>query len=215
MKLRLALLFIPAALAAAEFQFPSPLRHPIIAATSEEISRVKKALASEGEDREIIRRFLADAESRTVATLDFPPRGGAHEQNYQCPKHQLKLRTIDATHHRCPVDGEEFSGAPFDDVLFTGRHIDLMKTARICAWAWLLTGDKKHLDRSREVLLGYAERYLVYPYHDNFGRQSISGGHILDQTLDEAVYATSEIAPAFDLLEPALSADDKNKIREK
>lgn len=218
MTLRLTISFVlltHAALAAAEFQFPSSLRHPIIAATSEEISRVKKAFSGNGEERDVIQRFLDDAASRIAMPLDFPPRGGAHEQNYQCPKHQLKLRTVDATHHRCPVDGEEFSGPPFDDVLFTARHIDLMKTARICAWAWLVTGEKKYFDRAREVLLGYAERYLAYPYHDNFGKQSASGGHILDQTLDEAVYTTSEIAPAFDLLEPALSPDDKNKIVEK
>lgn len=215
MKLHLALWLIPAALVAGEFQFPTALKHPIIAASPEEIARIKKAFASKTEEGDVVRRFLADADLRAAASLDFPPRGGAHEQNYQCPKHQIKLRTVDATHHRCPIDNEEFSGPPFDDVLFTARHIDLMKTARICAWAWLLTGEKRHFERSRDVLLGYAERYLVYPYHDNFGKQSVTGGHILDQTLDEAVYVTSEIAPAFDLLEPALAPDDKNKIREK
>ena len=68
--------------------------------------------------------------------------------------------------------------------------------------------------------MGYASRYKTYPYHDSgakIGKQaSKSGGHLFEQTLNEASALAEEIAPAYDLIHgsKSLSAEDHREIRE-
>ena len=72
---------------------------------------------------------------------------------------------------------------------------------------------------ARAVLLGYAERYSSYPYHDancKTGKSaSASGGHLFEQTLNEAACLAGEIGPAYDLVydSEVFSAADHDKIR--
>ena len=95
-----------------------------------------------------------------------------------------------------------------------GRNLRAMENG---AWAYALTGDEKYAALAREVLIGYAERYLQYPYHDSrLGTNLKSGGHINEQTLGEAAMMARQIAPAYDLVynSPSISAADHQKIRD-
>ena len=54
--------------------------------------------------------------------------------------------------------------------------------------------------RARQILVGYAERYAKYPYHSaNMGKltdaPSKSGGHVFEQTLNEASWIGSVAKP--------------------
>jgi oligo-alginate lyase len=87
------------------------------------------------------------------------------------------------------------------------------------AWAYALTGKKEDAELAATVLRGYAERYLKYEYHDSrcrTGKQaSPSGGHIAEQTLNEATMMASFFAPAYDLIynSGVLSPADHDEIR--
>lgn len=196
---------------------PEKLQHPALACTAEELGRLKAALSGSGPERELVERVSREADSFLAAKLDFPPRGGQHNQWYQCEKCQLGLETIDETHHRCPRCDTIYTGEPFDDVIFARKHAANLKGLLDCAWAWALTGRREYAERGRAVLLGYAERFTSYPFHDNQRRigsaASVNGGHLSEQTLGEASSMATRIAPAFDLLHDFLSETDRQTVR--
>ena len=88
------------------------------------------------------------------------------------------------------------------------------------AWAYAITGEEKYATLAAQVLVGYASRYKTYPYHDSGAktgqRAAKSGGHLFEQTLNEASALAEEIAPAYDLIHgsKSLSAEAPPGIRE-
>ncbi|NLH42786.1 MAG: hypothetical protein GX448_13190 [Planctomycetes bacterium] len=193
--------------------------HPYLACTAEELARVRQAYRGQGEEHDVVAAFEKEAERFLDEPVSFPPRGGQHNQWYQCDKCEIALKTIDATHHQCPKCGRTYSGPPYDDVIFSREHSRNLRQMRTAAWAYAVSGDKRFADYAAKVLLGYAERYEQYPYHSNSSPQnppSRSGGHIYEQTLNEAVCLSTEIGPAYDLIHDsdALTAADHQKIRE-
>ncbi|MBN1422341.1 MAG: heparinase II/III family protein [Planctomycetes bacterium] len=196
---------------------PDPLAHPAVACTPAELAHLRAAWRGADPERSIVAGVIRRADGALRAPLEFPPRGGQHNQWYQCEKCQLGLQTVDATHHRCPRCKTVYSGEPYDDVIFSrvhGRNLSGMDDA---AWAFAITGDAKYAAHARRVLLGYARRYRDYPYHtaarQKPPRMSRSGGHLFEQTLNEASSMTRSIAPAYDLVHDALSAEDREAIR--
>jgi len=194
--------------------------HPYLACTAEELARVRQAYLAQGQERDIVAAMVKEAERFIDEPINFPPRGGQHNQWYQCDKCEIALKTIDATHHQCPKCGQVYSGPPYDDVIFSREHSRNLRQMRTAAWAYAISGDRRFADYAATVLLGYAERYEQYPYHSNSYPQNPnnrSGGHIFEQTLNEAVCLSTEIGPAYDLIHDSgvLSAADHGKIREK
>jgi hypothetical protein len=135
----------------------------------------------------------------------------------------MGLETLSPTRHRCPKCGRVYSGAPYDNVLYARVHSGNLRGARDCARVWQLTADEKWARRAAEVLLGYAERYLDYPYHNahhlppthRYARRS--GARICPQTLGEASLTACYVAPAYDLIGGwrGLRPADHRAIREK
>ncbi len=149
----------------------------------------------------------------------FPPRGGQHNQWYQCDQCQTALRTLDGIHHQCPRCNVIYTGEPYDDVIFARRHNEILRNLESAAWAYAITRNQKYAQYARAVLLGYAERYSSYPYHDanrKTGKSaSASGGHLFEQTLNEAACLAGEIGPAYDLVYDSgvFCPTDHDKIR--
>lgn len=197
---------------------PQPLRHPAIACTPEELARLQAAFKSRGPEQRVVADVVARATKRLGQPLTFPPRGGQHNQWYQCEACQLALQTVDDTHHQCARCRKVYSGEPYDDVIFARHHVANLHLMADAAWAYAITGDPKFAQASAGVLRGYAERYSKYPYHS--ASRSIlagtSGGHLFEQTLNEANHMAEQIAPAFDLIydSPALTAADRDAIRD-
>ncbi|HSW00878.1 MAG TPA: exo-alpha-sialidase [Sedimentisphaerales bacterium] len=204
-----------------EIQVVLPERtHPYLACTAEELTRVRQAYRAQGQERDIVAAFAKEAERFIDEPISFPPRGGQHNQWYQCDKCEIALKTIDATRHQCPKCGQVYSGPPYDDVMFSREHSRNLRQMRTAAWAYAISDEKRFADYAAKVLLGYAERYEQYPYHSNSNPQNPrnrSGGHIFEQTLNEAVCLSTEIGPAYDLIHDSgvLSAADHTRIREK
>ena len=198
-----------------EITIPERTSGPLIACTRAELARLRAAFKrNEGAVTSVVRR----ADKALDRAVEFPPRGGQHNQWYQCEPCQMGLQKLSDSRHKCPKCEKVYSGAPYDDAIFSKKHRANISNARNAAWAYALTGRKKYARYAASILLGYAERYLTYEYHNNRCRTgkkaSRSGGRLFEQTLGEAQHLSAEIAPAFDLVFSALSAEERKQIRQ-
>ena len=228
----------------AAIRLPNPQPWPSVACTPEELERLRTAYKNgdlaevdafrrrgrgrrgasrrgRTERRDASRRgYAARADEVLERAVVFPPEGGQHNQWYQCDKCQLPLETVDNTHHRCASCGEVYTGYPYDNVIYSRQHGRLTRDMSVCAMAYALTGKENYAQRARDILVGYAERYMAYPYHSaNMGkktdRPSRSGGHVYEQTLNEASWMRS-VCTAYDLvrLSGVFSEADHRAVRE-
>jgi hypothetical protein len=196
-------------------------KHPYLICSTEELERLRQAYHGQSAKRKVVAGYVENAERFIDKPIVFPPRGGQHNQWYQCDKCQIALKTIDATHHQCPKCGKIYSGPPYDDVIFSRQHSRNLQRMLTAAWAYTISGREKFAGYAAKVLLGYAERYRNYPYHSaskettsSWGRKA--GGHLFEQTLNEASSLATRIGPAYDLIHDSgvLSEVQHNKIRQ-
>lgn len=197
----------------------SDARHPYLACSADELQRLQQAYHGDGRAHDIVAARVSDAERFVDDPVNFPPRGGQHNQWYQCDACETALRTIDATHHQCPKCKKVYSGPPYDDVIFSRQHGRNLRQMGAAAWAYAISGREEFAKYAARVLLGYAERYRTYPYHSasretksSWGKKA--GGHLYEQTLTEASALATSIGPACDLIwdSSVLSEQDRQKI---
>ncbi len=189
---------------------PAPLTHPFIAATPAELERLRAAYrAGAGDAYNAVAGMVKQADGFLAQPPNFPARGGQHERWYRCEKCQLSLGTSKEGKHVCPKCKAEYTGSPFDDVIFLRQHNRNFDQMRTAAWAYALTGERRYADYAAALLRGYAERYEKYEYHStvspdlgptNLPYHLVSGGKVFSQTLDEAVTLCQDVAPAYDLI---------------
>lgn len=187
--------------------------YPRITVTKAELARLRAAYEGAGSSaRDVVAAIVKQADEALDHSIEFPPRGGQHNQWYQCGKCQLALKTIDATHHKCPKCSTVYSGEPYDDVIFSRIHSRNLNAMDAAAWAYAVTGEEKYARFAAKILLGYAERYRQYPYHSagrgNGSWDKRAGGHLYEQTLTEASALANSIAPAYDLVASGNSLSD-------
>jgi hypothetical protein len=192
-------------------------KHPVVACTAAELDRLKKAYHGSGAEHQAIAKVIAAADAVIGKRIDFPPRGGQHARWYNCPKCEVRLTTVDPGHHKCGKCGTVYSGEPYDDVIFSDVHKRIMTEMTNAAWAYAVTGDKKYARFAAEVLLGYAERYLKYPFHNEYRdtKKHPEGGHIMEQTLDEGEWLWRFVGTSYDLVHDALSSEERKEIEQK
>jgi oligo-alginate lyase len=200
-------------------------KRPVIAATPEEIARLKSAWAGADARHTLLAQRFSEVDKALDTTLTFPPEGGQHNQWYQCGICQRGLVTVDPNHHKCPQCGRVYSGFPYDNVIYSHIHSNNFSMAEDAAWAWAVTGEKKYAEFAAGILRGYSERYNNYPMVDaGVNDRNIdvaaqkndkysSAGHIMAQTLDESMIMIPAVV-AFDLIynSNALSKEDKKQI---
>lgn len=195
--------------------------HPYLAATAEELRRVRQAYRNEGPEHDIAAAYVREATRFVDDPIAFPPRGGQHNQWYQCDECETALKTIDATRHQCPKCEKIYAGPPYDDVIYSRQHSRNLHQMLAAAWAYAISGEETFAKYSARMLIGYAERYSQYPYHSasreiqsSWGRKA--GGHLFEQTLTEAAALVRSIGPAYDLIHDSqvLSATEHEHIRE-
>ncbi len=198
----------------APVKLASEMKHPVIACTAEELARLAAAYAAAGPEHDVVAGMIAQADAALKKPLVFPPRGGQHNQWYQCDTCQIGLKTIDETHHQCPQCKKVYSGEPYDDVLFSRTHHTNLRGAYAAAWAYAITHKPEYARQAADVLCGYAQRYGQYAYHNaaRTAGDAPGGGRLFEQTLDEAHTLSFVIAPTYDLVAPALSAEQRGAI---
>jgi len=200
-------------------EFPAGRSGPVITCNAAELQRLRDAYQSSGPEHDVVAAVVLEADKVIDKPIEFPPRGGQHNQWYQCDACQIALKTIDDTHHKCPLCGKIYSGEPYDDVIFEKKHYSNLKNMTNAAWAYAVTGETKYAAFTAKVLLGYAQRYQVYPLHS--ARRRLDGesrrlaAHIFEQTLNEAAAMARQIGPAYDLIYDSgvLSQADHDRIK--
>lgn len=198
---------------------PPETSRPVLACTPDELGRLRAAWQGKGAAHAVVAARVARADKALGRPLTFPPRGGQHNQWYQCDACQLALQTLSPTRHRCPRCQKVYTGAPYDDVIFSKVHARNLAGALDAAWAYAITGQSDYAEHAAAVLRGYARRYEAYPYHDSRcrvgSRASKSGGRLFEQTLNEASSLSRTIAPAYDLIAgwDGLGDADRQTIR--
>jgi oligo-alginate lyase len=203
-----------------DIQLPELQPYPSVACTLDELERLRSAYSTIGSGHEVVMKQLQQAELALKHDVEFPPEGGQHNQWYQCDQCQIALEAVDDTHHRCPKCKQVYSGYPYDNVIYSQKHYRMTRDMDVCAWAFAITGEEKYARRVRDILMGYARRYTSYPYHSaNMGKKtdqpSSSGGHVFEQTLNEASWMLP-VCTAYDLtrISNVFSESDHRSIRE-
>jgi hypothetical protein len=148
----------------------------------------------------------------------LPEQQAGYYHDFFCPRHavQLVFDPQGPHHHACPVDGEVFSGEPFDSAWRWSVNDVLSDAALKLALHAALLGDRvddggaaDDRRRAAEILLGYAERYRQMPpaprVHPNHP------GVVTWSGLDESVWVI-RLAWAHALLEQ-MPSDWHRKIR--
>lgn len=194
--------------------------HPFLACTPEELARLRAAWRDPAAPGHDVLKAIVDFSTNALREpLSFPPRGGQHNQWYQCDACQVALRTIDDTHHQCAKCGKVYTGEPYDDVIMERQHYRNLARMAKAAWSWSITERPEFAADAKAVLLGYSERYQAYPYHTNSrsadSEKNRTGGHLFEQTLNEGYAMALEIAPSFDLIHdaPGFTEVEREKVR--
>ena len=192
----------------------TPLESPCLLMTKAMIPEILRRIRETDAGKEWWEGILKKANDWLAITPQFPPRGGQWWHWYTCEKCGVSLKTEGPTKHVCPVCKKVYSGWPYDDVVLDRDHHNLAYAVRDLGLVYQLTKDARYAAKAREILMGYAERYLNYPLHDIHGKPSAGGGHVTPQTLDESTWSIP-LVQGFDCVKEQLSAEDIAFISEK
>lgn len=151
---------------------------------------------------------------------ELPVRQAGYYHEYFCPTHavQLVFDPREPHRHPCPVDGEVFSGEPFDSAWGWFVNDQLSDAALQAAVRYAMGGSEAAGLRAddaalvRHLLAGYAERYRTLPRAPK-PRPGSYHGIACFSALDEDVWII-RLAWAAALLGDALAPDDRRAIRE-
>jgi len=183
--------------------------HPRLFITRPELKAAAGRAKEHSWAAKVLNHLLASADRAVGETLDIPDKPSQWVQHFVCSDCGIYLKEA-AGRNVCTRCGKEYSGWPFDEVLAGRKHIDLFEKARVLGLAWQLTGEQSYAAKCREILLGYAGKYQNYPIHDYRGGQSIRGGRLFAQTLDESVRMIT-LVWAYDLVYDAPVMTAKNR----
>ncbi len=128
-----------------------------------------------------------------------PPEGGQWTLWYVCPTHGVGLRFTPPDRHECPVDGQLYTGWPYDEVIYSRRNRDAAVAAKDLGLAYQLRGHHADALAAAEILSAYAAVYESYAIHATDGSERNSGGRAMSQTLDESIWIVT-MAWAYDLI---------------
>ncbi len=172
---------------------------------------------------------LRDGVDRAMSKpIELPPRGGNWSHNYVCPEHGARLKLGKQIgpwqwEHICPIGPHILKGDPskgttdFDGNAIMQAHLNFADQMINLGLVYQVTGDAKYAQRCREILLAYADKYEIYPLHDNQGRASNrpgDAGHVASQSLTEASWLI-QVAQGADLIWDTLSQSDRNILADK
>ena len=198
--------------------------HPSLLLTPASLAQLKDRIQSAP-----FKTAYANLKSRVDASLndpvDLPPRGSNWYHWYVCPKHGNRLATGKQLapwqwQHICPIDQQILLGDPakvetdYDGCRIQTAHSDLAALVRDAGLLFQLTNDKRYLEKAREILLAYANKYADYPLHTTRREPKLGGGRVGSQTLDESTFLIP-LTQGADLVWPDLTPQDRATITTK
>ena len=132
---------------------------------------------------------------------------------YYCSDHSAPLIfDIDRPkEHRCSVDGHIFTGEPYDGSWWSRRNGMNADAVEKMADLYLITQDIKWAEKAIAILMAYAQVYKDYEVHGNIPC-NLSGKAFAQAITDSSF--VRRLAIAYDTLEPLLTPEQKEKMRE-
>lgn len=191
-----------------------PIQTPSLMLTAQQVKDLKRRIKEVPRVAKWWENFKKSMDKWVAAKITYPPRGAQWWHWYSCKDCGSHLKTKTKTLHVCPTCKKEYTGYPYDDVVLSRDHDALARAIRDLGIAYLVTDDIKYATKAKEILLGYAERYLSYPLHDINGKPTKGGGHVHPQTLDEAIWLIY-IVQGVDAIKSTLTKQELDFAAEK
>lgn len=187
--------------------------HPRLLFTATDLPQIKQRIATQDWAKARFAALKSQADGWLKREVKLPARGGQWFHYYSCPKHGARLRTEGPTRHVCPIDGEVFSGYPYDDVYLMSEHSRFAGAIRTLGIVHQLTGDARYAAKAKEILLAYAAKYESYPLHTTKNEAKVGGGKVGPQTLDESTWLIA-VAEGADCIWNTLTSDEQKNVEE-
>jgi hypothetical protein len=142
-----------------------------------------------------------------------PPEGGAWLHWYACPESGRPLQFHPPDQNICPDTGKNFTGYPYDHVVYELRNDALGEAAVASALAYQFTKKLSYAKNAANILKDYARVYPTYKLHDINNKPGPNGAMAYAQTLDESIWLI-KIAWTYDLIRGAgvFTAAEKQSI---
>jgi len=189
-----------------------PLQHPGLILNDQELAAVRGKVDSTDWARQAYDQLVAEADGWLSDPVAIPDRKGQWMHYYACADDGTSLKTVSDTEHRCPACGKVYTGEPYDSVVIRNRHMSIMDSAVTLGLAYHLSRKAEYLAAAKKIVLGYADRYLSYPYADKDGRREArSGGRVFCTTLNESNWLI-QAAWAYDLVAGDLSEMERRHV---
>lgn len=163
----------------------------------------------------LIERLIKDAQPTLDAEVRIPQSGIATWNLYYfCPHHGVRLiwRPDSPHRHCCPVDGEAFSGEPWDGAWWREMNGRNASACQQLGLLWQLTGEAVYRDKVRTLLMGYADVYPDYEVHGGIPHNG--PGKMNAQTLCEA-NCILDMALGYDFIQQSLTDAERQHISQR
>ncbi|TCW17534.1 alginate lyase [Raoultella sp. BIGb0138] len=173
------------------------------------------AIAARAASSPLLATLIAEHAAELATPALIPQRGIASWNLYYfCPQHSVRLiwQRDSPTRHCCPVDGEIFSGEPYDGAWWRELNGRNASACYRLGLLWHLTGNRRYADKVAELLTGYADAYPEYEVHGNIPHNG--PGKMNAQTLCEA-NCILDMALGYDFVAETLSAEQQQHIRQR
>lgn len=189
-----------------------PIQHPGLILDRNELDAVKEKVRTSPWAKAAFDDLIADADRWLSEEIRIPDRKGQWSHYYACSDDGARLQTVSDTEHRCPACGRIYTGEPYDSVVTTGRHNRLAQAARDLGLAYQLTGQADYLKPARQIVLGYADRYLSFPLVDRTGKPGTGlAARVFGTNLAEACWLVP-MCWAYDLIAESLTEPERAHV---
>ncbi len=135
-----------------------------------------------------------------------------HSQSYICRACSRNLQAVTPQIHRCSACGKEHADDPIVIMSYLGRrHGEYMRDVRQLADAYQHSGDEDFARKARDILLQYADKYLLIAAHEPRSTAALSR---LDGTTLGEAFRMAETFEAWHKLRASssFSEDDRTRI---
>ena len=187
---------------------------PCLLFTKTQLTEIKAKLETDAMAQKWWRSFIKKTSELCAKAPPVPDRGGQWILWYNCRKCGADLKVVNSTLHICTKCGEQHEGQPYDDAAIMKIHYGLAECTRNCGIAALITGEKAYADCIRTIMLGYAEKYAGYEWHNRNGACNgprRGGARLAAQVLDEST-CLLKLLDGYDAIRADLTAADREKI---
>ncbi len=178
--------------------------------TSQEMTKIRMNAS-----QDILNNIISNNKVILNSEILVPPDGRATWNLYYfCPKHGVRLKwdRNKPTEHECPIDGEIFTGEPYDGAWWRWLNGLNAKACNDLGLLWQITQEQHYLDKVKDILLTYAK---YYPDYEEHGGIPYNGpGKANAQTLCEA-NCHIDFVRGYDFIRDELSADEQTYIEER